>query len=181
MSQTVVIDDDAKDAISEIVGMPWTKSYYDNTHDEDRGGLAWVTREGANVRVLVQEGGYLADLWHFEAEQIGQAILKASTDAKLFLKAQTEWSREQFKKLNCEIDGTQNIWGYVFHVNGKRYGVQFTTNNSFTTNKKIRTCVIVDGSGTPLFQKVTDDLNKVSKDDAAFVLKTFLQSKVAEA
>lgn len=175
MSQTVVIDDDAKDAISEIVGMPWAKSYYDNTHDKDRGGLAWVTREGANVRVLVQEGGYLADLWHFEAEQIGQAILKASTDAKLFLKAQTEWSREQFKKLNCEIDGTQNIWGYVFYVNGKHYGVHFTT------NEKTRTCFIDDGSGVPFFQKATDDVSKVSKDDAAFVLKAFLLSKAAEA
>lgn len=64
--------------------------------------------------------------------------------------------------------------------NGKRYGVHFTTNDSFTTNKKIRTCVIVDGSGTPLFKKVTDDVSKVSQDDAALVLKTFLLSKIKE-
>lgn len=64
--------------------------------------------------------------------------------------------------------------------NGKRYGVHFTTNDSFTTNKKIRTCVIVDGSGTPIFKKVTDDVSKVSQDDAALVLKTFLLSKIKE-
>ena len=67
-----------------------------------------------------------------------------------------------------------------FYVNGKRYGVHFTTNDSFTTNKKIRTCIIVDGSGTPLFKKVTDDVSKVSQDDAALVLKTFLLSKIKE-
>ena len=101
-------------------------------------------------------------------------------DAKTFMKAQTEWSRSQMQRLNCEIDGTQNIWGYEFYVNGKRYGVHFTTNDSFTTNKKIRTCIIVDGSGTPLFKKVTDDVSKVSQDDAALVLKTFLLSKIKE-
>ena len=85
------------------------------------------------------------------------------------------------QRLNCEIDGTQNIWGYEFYVNGKRYGVHFTTNDSFTTNKKIRTCVIVDGSGNSSFRKkVTDDVSKVSQDDAALVLKTFLLSKIKE-
>lgn len=84
------------------------------------------------------------------------------------------------QRLNCEIDGTQIIWGYEFYVNGKRYGVHFTTNDSFTTNKRIRTCVIVDGSGTPLFKKVTDDVSKVSQDAAALVLKTFLLSKIKE-
>ena len=93
MSQTVKIDEAAQAAIAEIVGMPWTKDYYDNTLDEDRDFLALVERSGASVRVLVKEGGYIADMWHFEAEQIGQAILRASTDAKAFQKAQTEWGR----------------------------------------------------------------------------------------
>ncbi len=180
MSQTVKIDAAAQAAIAEIVGMPWVKEYYDNTLDEDRDFLALIERHGASVRVLVKEGGYIADMWHFEAEQIGQAMLRASTDAKAFQKAQTEWAGVQMQRLNCEIDGTQNIWGYEFYVNGKRYGVHFTTNDSFTTNKKIRTCVIVDGSGTPLFKKVTDDVSKVSQDDAALVLKTFLLSKIKE-
>ena len=171
MTQTVKIDEAA---IAEIVGMPWEKDYYDNSDNDDCAYLALITREGTDVRVLVQEEGYTADLWHFEAEQIGQAILKASRDAKLFLKAQTEWSQEQFKKLNCEIDGGQNLWGYVFYVNGKRYGVHFTT------NEKVRTCVIYDGSDIPLFQKVTDDVSKVSHDDAALMLKTFLISKIKE-
>lgn len=35
-------------------------------------------------------------------------------------------------------------------------------------------------SGTPLFKKVTDDVSKVSQDDAALVLKTFLISKIKE-
>lgn len=95
MSQTVKIDEAAQAAIAEIVGMPWTKDYYDNTLDEDRDFLALVERSGASVRVLVKEGGYIADMWHFEAEQIGQAILRASTDAKAFQKAQTEWAGVQ--------------------------------------------------------------------------------------
>ena len=32
----------------------------------------------------------------------------------------------------------------------------------------------------PIFQKVTDDVSKVSQDDAALVLKTFLLSKIKE-
>ena len=181
MSQTVKIDAAAQDAIAEIVGTPWEKDYFDNTHDKDSAHIATVTREGTSVRIYVcDESLCSADLWSFEAEQIGQAILNAAKDAKTFMKAQTEWSRSQMQRLNCEIDGTQNIWGYEFYVNGKRYGVHFTTNDSFTTNKKIRTCIIVDGSGTPLFKKVTDDVRKVSQEDAALVLKTFLLSKIKE-
>lgn len=181
MSQTVKIDEAAQSAISEIVGMPWEKDYFDNTHDKDSAHIATVTREGTSVRIYVcDESLCSADLWSFEAEQIGQAILNAAKDAKTFMKAQTEWSRSQMQRLNCEIDGTQNIWGYEFYVNGKRYGVHFTTNDSFTTNKKIRTCVIVDGSGTPIFKKVTDDVSKVSQDDAAQVLKIYLVSKGVE-
>lgn len=142
MSQTVKIDAAAQDAIAEIVGMPWEKDYFDNTHDKDSAHIATVTREGTSVRIYVcDESLCSADLWSFEAEQIGQAILNAAKDAKTFMKAQTEWSRSQMQRLNCEIDGTQNIWGYEFYVNGKRYGVHFTTNDSFTTNKKIRTCI----------------------------------------
>lgn len=163
MSQRVKIDEAAQAAIAEIVGMPWAKDYYDNTLDEDRDFLALIERSGASVRVLVKEGGYIADMWHFEAEQIANSILRAAKDAKAFQKAQTEWVGVQMQRLN-----------------GKRYGVHFTTNDSFTTNKKIRTCVIVDGSGTPLFKKVTDDVSKVSQDDAALVLKTFLLSKIKE-
>ena len=180
MSQTVKIDAAAQDAIAEIVGMQWEKDYFDNTNDDERDYTALITREGTSIRVLVSGEGYPAYMWHFEAEQIGQAILRASTDAKAFQKAQTEWAGVQMQRLNCEIDGTQNIWGYEFYVNGKRYGVHFTTNDSFTTNKKIRTCVIVDGPGTPLFKKVTDDVSKVSQEDAALVLKTFLLSKIKE-
>ena len=44
----------------------------------------------------------------------------------------------------------------------------------------LSTCIIVDGSGTPLFKKVTDDVSKVSQDDAALVLKMFLLSKIKE-
>lgn len=50
MSQTVKIDEAAQAAIAEIVGMPWTKDYYDNTLDEDRDFLALVERSGASVR-----------------------------------------------------------------------------------------------------------------------------------
>ena len=35
MSQTVKIDAAAQDAIAEIVGMPWEKDYFDNTHDKN--------------------------------------------------------------------------------------------------------------------------------------------------
>lgn len=180
MSQTVKIDAAAQDAIAEIVGTPWEKDYYDNTNDDERDYTALITREGTSIRVLVSGEGYPAYMWHYEAEQIANSILRAAKDAKTFMKAQTEWSRSQMQRLNCEIDGTQNIWGYEFYVNGKRYGVHFTTNDSFTTNKKIRTCIIVDGSGTPLFKKVTDDVSKVSQDDAALVLKMFLLSKIKE-
>ena len=147
----------------------------------DSAHVAPVTREGVSVRIYIcDESLCSADLWSFEAEQIGQAILNAAKDAKTFQKAQSEWARSQMQRLNCEITGAQIIWGYEFYVNGKRYGVHFTTNDSFTTNKKIRTCVIVDGSGTPLFKKVTDDVSKVSQDAAALVLKTFLLSKIKE-
>lgn len=174
MRQTVKIDEAAQAAIAEIVGMPWTKDYYDNTLDEDRDFLALVERSGASVRVLVKEGGYIADMWHFEAEQIGQAILRASTDAKAFQKAQTEWAGVQMQRLNCEITGSQNMWGYGFYVNGRHYEV------NFTTNEKARTCVILNQAAKPIFQKVTEGVSKVSQDDAAFVLKTFLLSKIKE-
>lgn len=174
MSQTVKIDEAAQSAISEIVGMPWEKDYYDNSDNDDRACLVLVTREGTSVRVLVSENGYIADLLHFEAERIALAILKASKDAQNFLKAQTEWSRAQFKKLNCEIKGSQMMWGYKFFVNGKGYEVHFMT------DEKSRTCIVIDGSGLPIFQKVTEDVSKVSHDDAAQVLKTFLMSKAME-
>ncbi len=174
MSQTVKIDAAAQDAIAEIVGMPWEKDYFDNTH-EDSAHIATVTREGTSVRIYVcDESLCSADLWSFEAEQIGQAILNAAKDAKTFTKAQTEWSRSQMQRLNCKIDGIQNIWGYEFYVNGKRYGV------NFTTNEKARTCIILNQAAKPIFQKVTDDVSKVSQDDAALVLKTFLLSKIKE-
>ena len=172
MSQTVKIDEAAQAAIAEIVGMPWVKEYYDNTLDEDRDFLALIERHGASVRVLVKEGGYIADIWHFEAEQIGQAILRASTDAKAFQKAQTEWAGVQMQRLNCEITGSQNMWGYGFYVNGRHYEV------NFTTNEKARTSIILNQAAKPIFQKVTDDVSKVSQDDAALVLKTFLLSKI---
>ena len=77
MSQTVKIDAAAQDAIAEIVGMPWEKDYFDNTHDKDSAHIATVTREGTSVRIYVcDESLCSADLWSFEAEQIGQAILK---------------------------------------------------------------------------------------------------------
>lgn len=174
MSQTVKIDEAAQSAISEIVGMPWEKDYYYNSDNDDGACLALVTREGTLVKVLVSEGGYIADLCHFEAEQIAKAMLKASEDAKIFMKAQTEWSRTQFKKLNCEIKGSQMIWGYKFVVNGKGYEVHFMT------DEKSRTCIVIDGSGMPIYQKVTEDVGKVSHDDAAQVLKTFLMSKTME-
>lgn len=174
MSQTVKIDEAAQAAISEIVGMPWTKDYYDNTHDEDRDCLAIIERSGVSVRVLVEESGYLADMWYFEAEQIGKAILNAANDAKTFMKAQQEWSRSQMRRLNCEITGAQNMWGYGFYVNGRHYEV------NFTTNEKARTCVILNQAAKPIFQKVTDDVRKVSQEDAALVLKTFLLSKIKE-
>lgn len=154
MSQTVKIDEAAQAAIAEIVGMPWTKDYYDNTLDEDRDFLALVERSGASVRVLVKEGGYIADMWHFEAEQIANSILRAAKDAKAFQKAETEWAGVQMQRLNCEITGAQNMWGYGFYVNGRHY--------------------------EPIFQKVTDDVRKVSQEDAALVLKTFLLSKIKE-
>lgn len=113
-------------------------------------------------------------MWYFEAEQIGQAILRASTDAKAFQKAQTEWAGVQMQRLNCEIEGVQSVWGYRFYVNGKHYEVHFTT------NEKARTCVISDQAGTPILRKVTEDVSKVSHEDAAFVLKTFLLSKGME-
>ena len=165
MSQTVKIDEAAQAAIAEIVGMPWTKDYYDNTLDEDRDFLALVERSGASVRVLVKEGGYIADMWHFEAEQIANSILRAAKDAKAFQKAQTEWVGVQMQRLNCEIKGTQNMWGYGFYVNGRHYEVHFTT------NEKFRTCVILNQAAKLIFRKVTDDLSKVSQDDAALVLK----------
>ena len=174
MSQTVKIDEAAQAAIAEIVGMPWAKDYYDNTLDEDRDFLALVERSGASVRVLVKEGGYIADMWHFEAEQIANSILRAAKDAKAFQKAQTEWVGVQMQRLNCEIKGTQNMWGYGFYVNGRHYEV------NFTTNEKARTCVILNQAAKPIFQKVTEGVSKVSQDDAAFVLKTFLLSKIKE-
>lgn len=174
MSQTVKIDEAAQSAISEIVGMPWEKDYLDYSDNDNRACLTLVTREGTSVRVLVSAYGYIADLFHFEAERIALAILKASEDAKNFQKAQTEWSRAQFKVLNCEIKGSQTMWGYKFNVNGKRYEVRFMT------DEKSRTCIVIDSSGLPIFQKVTDDVSKVSHDDAAQVLKIFLVSKAVE-
>ena len=174
MSQTVKIDEAAQAAISEIVGMPWTKDYYDNTHDEDRDCLAIIERSGVSVRVLVEESGYLADMWYFEAEQIGKAILNAANDAKTFMKAQQEWSRSQMRRLNSEIEGVQSVWGYRFYVNREHYEVRFTT------DEKTRTCVILNKAGTTIFTKVTEDVRRVSHEDAAFVLKTFLLSKIKE-
>lgn len=175
MSQTVKIDAAAQDAIAEIVGMPWEKDYFDNTHDKDSAHIATVTREGVSVRIYIcDESLCSADLWSFEAEQIGQAILNAAKDAKTFMKAQTEWSRSQMQRLNCEITGAQNMWGYGFYVNGRHYEV------NFTTNEKARACVILNQTAKPIFQKVTDDVRKVSQEDAALVLKTFLLSKIKE-
>ena len=175
MSQTVKIDAAAQDAIADIVGMPWEKDYFDNTHDKDSAHIATVTREGVSVRIYIcDESLCSADLWSFEAEQIGQAILNAAKDAKTFMKAQTEWSRSQMQRLNCEITGAQNMWGYGFYVNGRHYEV------NFTTNEKARTCIILNQAAKPIFQKVTDDVSKVSQDDAALVLKTFLLSKIKE-
>jgi hypothetical protein len=175
MSQTVKIDAAAQDAIAEIVGMPWEKDYFDNTHDKDSAHIATVTREGTSVRIYVcDESLCSADLWSFEAEQIGQAILNAAKDAKTFMKAQTEWSRSQMQRLNCEITGAQNMWGYGFYVNGRHYEV------NFTTREKARTCVILNQAAKPIFHKVTDDVRKVSQEDAALVLKTFLLSKIKE-
>ena len=175
MSQTVKIDAAAQDAIAEIVGMPWEKDYFDNTHDKDSAHIATVTREGVSVRIYIcDESLCSADLWSFEAEQIGQAILNAAKDAKTFMKAQTEWSRSQMQRLNCEITGAQNMWGYGFYVNGRHYEV------NFTTNEKARDCVILNQAAKPIFQKVTDDVRKVSQEDAALVLKTFLLSKIKE-
>jgi len=175
MSQTVKIDAAAQDAIAEIVGMPWEKDYFDNTHDKDSAHVATVTREGVSVRIYIcDESLCSADLWSFEAEQIGQAILNAAKDAKTFQKAQSEWARSQMQRLNCEIKGSQNIWGYGFYVNGRHYEV------NFTTNAKARTCVIWNQAAKPIFRKVTDDVSKVSQDDAALVLKTFLLSKIKE-
>ena len=174
MSQTVKIDAAAQDAIAEIVGMQWEKDYFDNTNDDERDYTALITREGTSIRVLVSGEGYPAYMWHFEAEQIGQAILRASTDAKAFQKAQTEWAGVQMQRLNCEITGSQNMWGYGFYVNGRHYEV------NFTTNEKARTCVILNQAAKPIFQKVTEGVSKVSQDDAAFVLKTFLLSKIKE-
>lgn len=175
MSQTVKIDAAAQDAIAEIVGMPWEKDYFDNIHDKDSAHIATVTREGVSVRIYIcDESLCSADLWSFEAEQIGQAILNAAKDAKTFMKAQTEWSRSQMQRLNCEITGAQNMWGYGFYVNGRHYEV------NFTTNEKARACVILNQAAKPIFQKVTDDVRKVSQEDAALVLKTFLLSKIKE-
>lgn len=175
MSQTVKIDAAAQDAIADIVGMPWEKDYFDNTHDKDSAHIATVTREGVSVRIYIcDESLCSADLWSFEAEQIGQAILNAAKDAKTFTKAQTEWSRSQMQRLNCEITGAQNMWGYGFYVNGRHYEV------NFTTNEKARACVILNQAAKPIFQKVTDDVRKVSQEDAALVLKTFLLSKIKE-
>lgn len=173
MSQKVHIDDAAKDAISDIVGMPWEKDYYDAPDDENY--FASVKREGISIGILVSEEGTYADMLSYQADRLAKAIARAAEDACSFAVAQTEWSREQFKKLNCEIDGTQMVWGYKFMVNGKTYEVHFMT------DEKTRTCVIIDGSGNPIFQKMTDDVSKVSKDDAAFVLKTYLQSKIVES
>ena len=156
-------------------GMPWEKDYFDNTHDKDSAHIATVTREGVSVRIYIcDESLCSADLWSFEAEQIGQAILNAAKDAKTFMKAQTEWSRSQMQRLNCEITGAQNMWGYGFYVNGRHYEV------NFTTNEKARACVILNQAAKPIFQKVTDDVRKVSQEDAALVLKTFLLSKIKE-
>ncbi|MFR3029235.1 MAG: hypothetical protein ACLTS9_03560 [Sutterella wadsworthensis] len=175
MSQTVKIDAAAQDAIAEIVGMPWEKDYFDNTHDKDSAHVATVTREGVSVRIYIcDESLCSADLWSFEAEQIGKAILNAAKDAKTFQKAQSEWARSQMQRLNCEIKGTQNMWGYGFYVNGRHYEVHFTT------NEIARTCVILNQAAKPIFQKVTEDVSKVSQDDAALLLKTFLISKIKE-
>lgn len=134
-----------------------------------------MTREGTSVRIYVcDESLCSAVLGAFEAEQIGQAILNAAKDAKTFQKAQSEWARSQMQRLNCEIKGSQNIWGYGFYVNGRHYEV------NFTTNAKARTCVIWNQAAKPIFRQVTDDVRKVSQDDAAFVLKTFLLSKIKE-
>ncbi len=47
-------------------------------------------------------------------------------------------------------------------------------------NEKARNCVILNKAAKPIFQKVTDDVRKVSQEDAALVLKTFLLSKIKE-
>ena len=149
MSQTVKIDAAAQDAIVEIVGTPWEKDYYDNTNDDERDYTALITREGTSIRVLVSGEGYPAYMWHYEAEQIANSILRAAKDAKAFQKAQTEWVGVQMQRLNCEIKGTQNMWGYGFYVNGRHYEVHFTT------NEIARTCVILNQAAKPIFQKVT--------------------------
>ena len=174
MSQTVKIDAAAQDAIAEIVGTPWEKDYYDNTNDDERDYTALITREGTSIRVLVSGEGYPSYMWHYEAEQIANSILRAAKDAKAFQKAETEWAGVQMQRLNCEITGAQNMWGYGFYVNGRHYEV------NFTTNEKARACVILNQAAKPIFQKVTDDVRKVSQEDAALVLKTFLLSKIKE-
>lgn len=174
MSQTVKIDAAAQDAIAEIVGTPWEKDYFDNTNNDERDYTAFITREGTSICVLVSGEGDPAYMWHYEAEQIANSILRAAKDAKAFQKAQSEWARSQMQRLNCEIDGGQNMWGYGFYVNGRHYEV------NFTTNEKARTCIILNQAAKPIFQKVTDDVSKVSQDDAALVLKTFLLSKIKE-
>ena len=143
MSQTVKIDAAAQDAIVEIVGTPWEKDYYDNTNDDERDYTAMITREGTAIRVLVSGEGYPAYMWHYEAEQIANSILRAAKDAKAFQKAETEWAGIQMQRLNCEITGAQNMWGYGFYVNGRHYEV------NFTTNEKARTCVILNQAAKP--------------------------------
>lgn len=174
MSQEVKIDSAAQEAIAEIVGTPWEKDYFDNTNDDEQDYTALITREGTSIRALVSYEGCPAYMWHYEAEQIAYSILRAATDAKAFQKAQSEWARSQMLRLNCEIEGSQNMWGYGFYVNGRHYEV------NFTTNEKARTCVILNQAAKPIFQKVTDDVRKVSQEDAALVLKTFLLSKIKE-
>lgn len=143
MSQTVKIDAAAQDAIAEIVGTPWEKDYYDNTNDDERDYTALITREGTSIRVLVSGEGYPAYMWHYEAEQIANSILRAAKDAKAFQKAETEWAGVQMQRLNCEITGAQNMWGYGFYVNGRHYEV------NFTTNEKARACVILNQAAKP--------------------------------
>ena len=66
---------------------------------------------------------------------------------------------------------------FVFIGCTRLAGSDYPMDTKFLT---LSTCIIVDGSGTPLFKKVTDDVSKVSQDDAALVLKMFLLSKIKE-
>lgn len=166
MALKVTIDEEAQEVISKIIGNPWEQEYLDYGDDDF---IASVMRQGTVVQILIcKEDGY-ADMSSFDGLRIAEAITKASEDAHRFTLAQLKWSREQMKKLNCEIVGSQTGWRYNFTIEDKRFTVSFDVYpDSFCC------ATVLNENGETLFKKTLDGKQQITMSLASNILKTWL-------